>query len=149
MLFIILFKRVSIFTIRTPGTFMAERRRSATKCRRSTNECRRSKIECRIFVAEHRRSLAIAEGRSEFQMNIECLRRMSHLRGNMRRRFWRKSRVATVANELMENWQNMCYFGDNRLLYKWRGIAAKVLTKVDSGDCRQRTYGKLAKYASF
>ena len=44
--------------------------------------------------------------------------------------------MATVANELVENQQNMCHFDDYRLLYKRRGI-------VDQGSQGVATVGNI------
>ena len=41
--------------------------------------------------------------------------------------------MATVANELMENWQNMRHFNDSRLLYERRGIRRGILRGIRRG----------------
>ena len=111
--------------------------------RTSNVEGRRLKVESRMFIAEHWMSLAIADSCREVQTNVGCSRQMSHLRGNMRWRFWWQLTVVTVANELVENQQNMCHFDNYQLLYKRRGIHVLLIFHKFVGDsCHRRLSSK-------
>ena len=92
--------------------FTNDRRMFANNRRTFVNDHRVFANNHQMFADKCRRFPTTVDSRWWIRTIVGCLRRKSDFRGDIQRKFERRSMVATVTWELVENWHKVCHFDD-------------------------------------